>query len=374
MRAAESPLLLLLAAQSLTASGPDKVVVRLHDALREQGCVVRVAYPAGSAAAEVVAHLGEDALELRTGRLRAAQRYPVLSLARAIRRVRPDAVLTTARMDLTAALGRSRWPHATAWIARPANDIAANTDVPAGSERRLRMANAILRRLLRRADAIVCQSTPIYAQLCRWGIPEERLQIVANGIEAPTTTRATPATWPPRRLLAVGRLVHQKGFDLLLDSLSMSELPDGWSLRVCGSGPDHAALVSQAQRLNLPVEFAGQCDDIDAEYQSADAVLAPSRYEGFSNVVLEALAHGTPVVANRPVAGVVEAIEDGRNGWLSEEPTSAAFGAALVRMRSEPLRLDSPAIAADAVSRLAIARTAEAYCDVFRRAAERRQS
>lgn len=345
--------------------------MRLFHELTALGCEVRIAYPAGTGEPDVVESLGESAVALSVGRARLAKRYPLWQLATFVRSVAPDVVMTTGRMDLTAGLGRALWPRATAWVPRPANDIAANE---AGSGRRLRVANTVLRRLLARADAIVCQSEPIRVQLLRWGIADSKLRVIGNGIEAPATTRPAPAAWPPRHFVAVGRLMHQKGFDILLESLAAADLPAGWNLRVFGTGPDADALTATAQRLQLPVEFAGHTRDIAKEYQGADVLLAPSRYEGFSNVVLEALSHGTPVVANKSVAGVSEAVLEGDNGWLSDEPSVAAFSAALQRMTHEPLSLDSERIAADAVTRLSIRQTAQRYRDFLGEAASARRA
>ena len=123
-----------------------------------------------------------------------------------------------------------------------------------------------------------------------------------------------------RIVLAVGRLTTQKGFDILIEA--WEKIPEysrnGWSVRICGEGPDRVSLQKLINERGLQdqVYLIGQVADIEQEYQCAQIFVLSSRFEGFGLVVLEALSFGLPVVSFDCPAGPSEIIEDGVDGLL----------------------------------------------------------
>lgn len=123
-----------------------------------------------------------------------------------------------------------------------------------------------------------------------------------------------------RRVLAAGRLKHQKGFDLLIQA--WGTIPEaqrnGWSLRICGEGNDRVMLEHLIETFGLAkeVQLVGQVADIAREYEGADLFVLSSRFEGFGLVVLEALSFGVPVVSFDCSAGPSEIIENEVDGLL----------------------------------------------------------
>ncbi len=121
-----------------------------------------------------------------------------------------------------------------------------------------------------------------------------------------------------KTVLAVGRLVRIKGFDMLLKSWKPVEKkhPD-WKLRIAGDGEEKEALIEQAKRFGLKnVEFAGLIEDVKPEYKEAAFFVLSSRNEGFCMVLLEAMNFSLPAVAFACKAGVSEVVKDGVNGYL----------------------------------------------------------
>ena len=119
-------------------------------------------------------------------------------------------------------------------------------------------------------------------------------------------------------VLAAGRLVHIKGFDMLLKSWRPVEKkhPD-WILRIAGDGEEKDALKGLAERLGLKnVEFAGLIEDMETEYREAAFFALSSRNEGIGMVLLEAMNFSIPAIAFACKAGVSEVIKDGVNGYL----------------------------------------------------------
>lgn len=133
-----------------------------------------------------------------------------------------------------------------------------------------------------------------------------------------TLVGAQPSPRTSRLAIAVGRLTHQKGFDLLLRAWSQVEQGGGdWSLVIVGSGEDENALKALAQELELRnVDFVPASSDIESWYDKSSVFLLSSRYEGFGMVLLEAMAKGLPVVSFDCVAGPRELVDDGVTGFL----------------------------------------------------------
>ena len=118
--------------------------------------------------------------------------------------------------------------------------------------------------------------------------------------------------------LAVGRLTHIKGYDMLLKSWRPVEKkhPD-WKLRFVGDGEERENLEAEAESLGLKnVEFVGRVDDVREYYKTADFLVLSSRNEGFVMVLLEAMAYSLPAVAFACKAGVKEVVKDSVNGYL----------------------------------------------------------
>ena len=137
----------------------------------------------------------------------------------------------------------------------------------------------------------------------------------------------------PLRLVAVGRLDPVKGHDVLLEALR--EVP-GVVLTVLGEGGQRAALEQAVAELGLAdrVQLPGWSEDVAGELAGSDALVLPSRSEGWPLTVVEAMLAGLPVVAT-PVGSVPEAVQDGRTGLLVPKDDPAGLATALRRLRDD---------------------------------------
>ncbi len=152
------------------------------------------------------------------------------------------------------------------------------------------------------------------------------VQVVPNGVD---TELFQPA--PQRRakvptLLSVGRLHAQKNVGFLLNLVAAIKAKTGVRARIIGDGPERPSLEAVAVALGITecVQFDGWLDReaVREAYQSATFLIHASSYEGMSNVILEALATGLPVIASK-IPGNTELIEDGANGLLFEPAIAA---------------------------------------------------
>ena len=119
-------------------------------------------------------------------------------------------------------------------------------------------------------------------------------------------------------ILAVGRLRRQKGFDILINAFAKSSLKNKIMLIILGEGKERKNLEKLIVELNLKkqVLLYGRVDNPFIYMKYAIFFVLPSRYEGFGNVIVEALACDTPVIATNCESGPSEIIENGKNGLL----------------------------------------------------------
>ncbi|QDU20064.1 glycosyltransferase [Urbifossiella limnaea] len=192
---------------------------------------------------------------------------------------------------------------------------------------------------LRRYERVVCVSTDLVEACRAAGVPEKRLLLLDNGIDAADYARRRSVAeaklalgFPPAAPLvgAVGRLSGEKAFDVLLRAVAA--LP-GVRLVIVGEGGERGTLERLIAELGLTdrVRLAGWQADVRGYFEAMDVFALSSLREGLPNVVLEAMALEVPVVATR-VNGVPRLVQDGVNGTLVDSGDAAVLSAALGRL------------------------------------------
>lgn len=188
-------------------------------------------------------------------------------------------------------------------------------------------------------------------------VPMVRSTIIPNAVAYPLPV--SPPVLPPedfsctgrRVLLAVGRLDAGKQFDLLIRvfaSLAPS-LPD-WDLVILGEGPEKTALQAHVERHGLEkrVMLPGLVGNVGAWYERADLYVSTSRYEGFPNTHIEAMAHGLPAVSYDCDTGPRDIIRHGIDGLLiapvGDEPGLATALRRLMTDDIERVRMSAQAV------------------------------
>ena len=208
------------------------------------------------------------------------------------------------------------------------NDVTLDCERPE-RKRFLRLASAGMEA----ADHVVSNSRRNLELARQRGIRLPPSSVIYNMVLARGRARsAEPADCP--RIVAAGTLSAIKSYDVLLAALgplAAENLP--FECLLAGSGPERPALEALAARCGLSarVKFLGEVDDVPALLSSAHILAHPSRSEGLSNTVLEAMGEGVPVVAC-PVGATAEIVEDGRNGILVSPDSPAALATALRRL------------------------------------------
>ncbi|WP_188187903.1 glycosyltransferase family 4 protein [Nonomuraea sp. SYSU D8015] len=136
-------------------------------------------------------------------------------------------------------------------------------------------------------------------------------------------------------VVAAGRLVPQKGFDLLIQAFAqvVAEHPE-WRLRIFGTGPRRGELAGLVEQYGLGghVALPGRTDQLDRELTEASVYALSSRFEGLPMVMIEAMTHGLPVVAFDCPTGPGDVLTDGVDGVLVPPRDVDALAAALKRV------------------------------------------
>jgi len=185
------------------------------------------------------------------------------------------------------------------------------------------------------ADRVVCVSGATYRASVEEGLARDSLCTIENGIDVERFRFAGPQHDGP--VLYVGRLSPEKGVDVLLHSLRRMLLNEpAIRLRIVGTGPSLDELRELARTLGVSgsVEFCGEVSDVAAHLRQASMLVLPSRSEGLSIAVLEAMGLGLPVVATR-VGGTPEAVTHGVTGLLVDKDDVEGLASAVLRLRRD---------------------------------------
>jgi glycosyltransferase involved in cell wall biosynthesis len=230
-----------------------------------------------------------------------------VELRRLVRRWQPDVV------------------HAHWWL--PSGLVALGVGVPLvvtvhGSDARFARAPGVARLarlVLRRADAVATVSEALQRDIAALGIDADVVRMPAEAFGA---VGPIPSG-PPWRVLAIGRLTPEKGFDVLVEAAARAHV----GVDLVGPGSP-AALAALARRHGADVRFHGPLPhaDIVPLLESAAAVVVPSRREGLGLVALEALAAGRPVIAS-DVGGLPEVVGEGDGVLLAPDDVTALAAA-----------------------------------------------
>lgn len=258
----------------------------------------------------------------------------VLSLAKVVVELNPDVIVGhLLRGVIVAGAIRAISGRRAAFVTNLHNSLnQAFEDVDAPKSRRM-LLRGTLRALHygKRASTVAISRSNFDDLLEHDRFPSSKVELINNwvapvfvvGSEEDAQSVKTSLLSPESSKLAlfVGRLEHQK--NPLLAVQAVAGLSTKTTLVVAGDGSLADDLVAEAERLDVELRLLGNVKDVERYMAAADVVLVPSRYEGFGRVAVEALATGTPVVANS-VVGLRDALSPFPPEWYSfsssEEP------------------------------------------------------
>ena len=327
---------ILLIISSLQAGGAERVISILANYWADQGCAVTLMTLSSRDSDWYkvdprVHRVGLGLLSHSAGIVEAFRNsiWRLVCIRRQIRLVRPHAIVSftdkTNVLTLLAGLGSG--------VPVIISERVDPRMLPIGSPwKELRSL------LYRKADAIVMQSLEL-REWARNFVSDTAVHVIPNPVN-PTITKSKAARQPSSdpSIIAMGRLTRQKGFDLLLEAFRQcrEDHPE-WSLVVIGEGEERSRLEALSIELGLKdhVRFPGLVQHPWKIFAQSDLFVLSSRFEGFPNVLLEAMACGLAVIATDCPSGPREIIRDGVDGVLVAPDDPKALAAAIDRLMED---------------------------------------
>lgn len=222
------------------------------------------------------------------------------------------------------------------WLGKPVVITGRGTDLNLIPQYRL--ARRQIRAAANNAAALITVSEALRQRLIELGAPPHKVTTLRNGVDLekfrPLDRNALrhELGFDGPTLLSVGNLIELKGHHVAIEGLNL--LP-GFDLVIAGGGPDEAALKAQVRSLGLDkrVRFVGSLThaDLVRYYNAVDCLVLCSSREGMANVLLEAIACGTPAVATG-ICGTPEVIADDVAGVLMKDRNASEFAEAVNRL------------------------------------------
>ncbi len=206
----------------------------------------------------------------------------------------------------------------------------------------LTVPRRLIQRALQGADALIAVSAAIEQGMIKLGADASKVTTLRNGVDAVLFQPRDRADAQSKlglkqpAIVSVGHLIERKGHHRVIEALAL--LP-GFDLMIIGEGPERAKLVALAAKLGLTerVRLVGAVSqtDLPLYYSAADALILASSREGWANVLLEAMACGTPVIAS-PIWGNPEVVREPVAGRIAAENTPEAIAAAFSDLQTNP--------------------------------------
>lgn len=297
-------------------------------------------------------------------------------LAGFLRSSRPDIVMPFLSYFITAIAVRLSGARARVVFNQgtPTTGFLDDLDFGWGGGVRRGVFSLLTRLFYARADAVVVTSRGVADDLiAHYGVPAAKLRVLHNPVDLEAIARLSsealehplPEDGTPR-LVAAGRLAGVKNYPLLIEAVAQLTGRMRASLWILGDGPDRSRLEALARERGVGsvVQFLGFQPNPFRFIVAADVFVLTSTYEGFGNVLIEAMACGTPVVATRS-PGTVEIIKDGETGLLVEHD-ARSIANAIAELLTSPARREALAARArEGIAHYALPAVAARYDRLF---------
>lgn len=232
----------------------------------------------------------------------------------------------------------------------------------------------LLKHLIRRAKGMVAVSQGVAEDLmCHFPLQPGQLNVIYNPVISPQTYhRMTfplencPVPQSKPWVLFVGRLVEAKGIDVLLNAFQFIAQDTDAHLVLVGVGPLQENIVEQIAAIGLAsrIHLVGFQENPLPWMREAHLVVLPSRHEGLGNVLIEAMACGTQVVATDCPGGVTEILDNGKFGQLVPVENSEELAKALLRSLKNEFWID-PKLLVKRAELFTVCRAAEKYLSLL---------
>ena len=275
----------------------------------------------------------------RTGTRKTIMRRALGKFRAFVRKEKPDVVFSAGNHGHLLVLAGTSFLRCRTVI-RISNDLAHQRKA-----KKVGLLKTLARRLKFRAivslaDRVVLVSAKLLDQIAELNPKKARKAVVIpNGVDIAMVQELADERAPPAvdgtspLVLAMGRLVPQKNFETLLEAFAIARRSADLRLMLIGSGPLRSEVIALAERLGISDAFL-LIDPVTNPFpliKQSSVMILPSWWEGSSNVLLEAIACGTPVVASRTAGDAKEILDNGRYGLLVDPADAQQMADAILR-------------------------------------------
>lgn len=277
-------------------------------------------------------------------------RYSLIKLIKVLNQIKPDVIFSTLGYLNLALIGIKGFLNGSPKvIVREAN--TPSKSLTKLSKRKQPIFKYLYKRLYPKADLIIAQCQEMRIDIIEtFGIKDEKVIHIYNPIDINSIAKRAEEFKPFNNneinIVAIGRLTYQKGFDILLKAFKLvnKKIPNT-RLTILGEGELQDTLENQIKNLSLAnsVSLIGFRDNPYPYYKNADLFVLSSRWEGFPNVLLEALACNTKVVATNCKSGPSEILENGKYGRLVEVGNVDSLANAVIESLNEDIAIHNRA-------------------------------
>lgn len=312
---------LLFILPRMIAGGVERVTLSLIEGLQQEGAectlALRRAYGEFLPEAQKLCPVHEIAAQ-------GMQQF-VPQLARLIKREKPTHIITAfADVGLLSHMAMRLSGHKAKWIHAVHNTHArVSTSSSLKGSVRFWLDQRLAAYCYKQADVVVSVSDGIRQDILqRFKCKPNKITTIYNPVlkeeHLKPRARSEANNGSPPRIVALGRLTRQKGFDLLIEA--MQQVPQPWTLEIWGEGEDRAALQAQIQAAGLGdfIQLKGLTLEPFSVLRQADLFVLSSRFEGLPTVLIEALASQCQIVAFDCPHGPREILQAGEIGTLVE--------------------------------------------------------
>jgi len=252
-------------------------------------------------------------------------------LIKILHEIKPDVIMSTlGSVNLIMAVIRPLLPKARL-IARESSILSLNNS----EEKYPKLFDLLFKIFYKKFDLIICQSKYMQKDMVdNYNVDVNKTIIINNPVYfSPPGIDRSKSSGDSYKFVAVGRLEHVKGYDLLLDAFKFAvDKGANIKLTILGEGSQRNKLVQRSTELGLDkhIYFAGFVAEPSRYLKNSDALVISSRYEGFPNVVLEAGVYGLPVIGLNSPGGLSEIINNAKLGVLVENFDTVSFADAMI--------------------------------------------
>lgn len=317
---------LLILTPSLQCGGSEKLVSLVCNHINTQMFSVRLVVVNNDKPFYNINNPAVEIIDLKKSRVL----FSLFAIKATVKNFQPDIIFSTANhLNLYLAIFRNRFNAGIKFIAREASIVSINSQqakMPA-------IYNRLIKKYYNRFDHIICQSVYMQQDLVsHYHIAAGKTTVIHNATQEVVNKPVHEEKQTAERVykfITIARLSKEKGIERLIHAVGLLSVPFQYYIIGDGNKRNDLQILIDELQLQDRIFLLGEKKEPFTGMEDADLFLFGSYYEGFPNVLLEAGAHGIPVIAFNAPGGITEIVTEEENGLLVDDNDLIGFAAAV---------------------------------------------